>query len=1563
MATDITQPTPPTMGDFYQPEKELGLGNEVTNNFYAERQDYLDGPGAVSVSEIDLASLDEKARALATQPRALAESSLGASSQAALEPLRNSYVADIALGMTGITEEDTKLAMGASIALQELETATQYAPKDATSEATVFALNPSIEEETRVALAQHDIAAGIVASRLEARSGLDWTGDIAASLLTPFRSTWAQANAKDYYGTLKSWEKMSSRERYAQFPVIEQNIWDSSGNNAVIYQTLIAPFLNPDDSIWPMLDVGLETTAFAAQVFSVARAVKAIKGIYRPLKFRDLALRAGNDRAAGVSTAKAIGRGDAEAIIEGSGIKVPDGDTHFPQLVNGLSGPTQSVLLEEYARTGVQSPTNAGLGLTINPLTAKERLDASLGMAARVVEGGVVEKVMPDEAGFTITLRRPGTESVTPADLLKRQKGFEDQIAAAKEELRALIKDSKVGENADAKQQLTNQISWLKLQKGEIDKALASIKGYKGGGRITSVKLPTTITETRRFAYTVDDTGMLAFDEADVGPVAHYTLSKESTVDRIQEGLTALGTQVDMQQRKVFADLQRIYRDVETYLKKPLYQLPFGRRSPKNRVNAVLMRGDLNEKTFSETELINGVDTDLGRIKLTENEREAYFGMRILYDELWHWLNATRRKDRIFEGQSTFIAQYVDKKGVSHDVPLFAKARSEDIKFTIPDINGKKSATVIDAATGLPIELRKVPDLERKLGNRSKGFVTLSEPFHTSDGRVFRHMLVDVDVVGELKQARQAKPIPEVVLPYRKGYVPKLVADPIYHVVQATERSIVNGVQELDSRTIRGFVSNKEAHAFIKQADIAAAAKGVAPEDLPSRKMVVQSLNRDFAAQNKDKLDFLTDQLFKGAFAGNRTDGEFKIGLEGKEAARMSAFESIQRYNDYVARHVPMHSFKQGMIRRFLNSAIGNDGQSMLENPADWTSKLQYNRAPEKYYAAKSMQDWMMATFAIPTTEESGFQVLTHTLANMLDGAIFKDEIGTKRVGASLAIRAQKKLLSSRWAADPWQAAKSLVFDMYLGMFNPVQLLVQSAGMAIPFSLHPVESAAALPKFMVLRTLFSMRTADEAATVAKAMGLNGAEFKTMFNAFRRSGVADSILQHSDFGHYVTNNRGYYSPGMWEQLKQNGRLFYNMGELNNRTFSWTVAYERLVKQGKIRRTGVLSDKEVMDITNEGLRLGMNMTQANRAKWQTGILALPTQFWKVTTQFYENALSGFVGAKKGGAWTAAESASATFMSLVMFGAAGYSVDELWSGYESWLVDTFNLDPSTEQGAAAIAAARGGFTELLGLKLFGYEQDLSDRVGVASGINMIYENAIEPWINYAANGEDQALIKSMLGASYGINTRLHKAVADVISIFNTGDGTEVMPKEQALAILTSLGDVASSFNNVHQALLWRAANDIVVKSTGETLGMEPGNAALISKALGIDPLAIEKFYIIDRNTKDYEKTKTEVSKEVTRRLRELWNTGRYTDPRERELVNAQIRVLTSGLKGTDREDVVTSALRALDNDPNTEKLVVKMIDGIIDAQEQADVAAKGNADIRILRGLNAGKPTNAD
>lgn len=1563
-----------------------GLGDGNTNQFYSERQALLwassHDPRGTEISQ----ALSTARESIDHTTSMLSQLELQRASLGTLSESVQAIEASFAEAVRQQDEQGVAISTAGSDYLNNVREAVTTNPQQGVALATAEAVAAAAPLTVKQVIAFHEYQNGVVGQRMADRNlfslGTDnYAADMFALLTVPGRTLAGQMDVGNspwfgnYYNRLNLWRDMPLGDRAEKFDDLESEIWDASGNNMLVYASLMLPFINPEDEVWAKIDTGLDLTAIGATVFAVARGVRAVKTLSRYQKVRSTANMAGNEKLTGKLVAAEIRRGNSEAVVEGHPIELPHGGAGNEEFVANASYPTQNTLVDELIANGIVKDGAGDVPTSDIPKLNDSEVAAAIERRkALVVSQGNIVSQTADDVGVEFTVRRPITELKPVKDARTERVRIGKDLKALRKELEVALVDG----NSARTKELMGLIEETKARRAAFSKSIsAGRKAEEGGLTGVKIKVPGSTTEEAKihFNWTVGDVGILDFAEGDIGFLAHWFGSQELRLDKVMNGQTALGTAIAAQQRGLLGHILRKEKQIRSTLKGNNPLTSFARKLMGNnevqRVDAVLMKGDELQTTFSDSHLaMHGVETSLGMIRLNAREIQAYKDTRDLYNSLWRMLNDMRRKDLRFSGQSAFRVNHVSKDGSITKINVFGRA--DEIGASAPlekDLfkNDVRARHVIDARTGDVVDTTMLIDLEKDLAAGRRAFVKLKDNFIQGDGKHYTYILVDVEKSNGIRRAKQAREIPEQVLDYRDGYVPKLISDPINFVVHEEGSLIRNGVEVRDTRVLRGFKNRAEAEAFVNQQQAKLLDKVGGPvQNGPKENWTIESLDETYRRSNPDKMEFINQNMFHGAFGGARTDGTFKIGLDGRAATRQSAYESLRRYADFVARNAPMHEYKSAMIKRFLNSVKHPAGnQAELDVPWDWTSKITMSHADPRYRGAAAMQDWMRATFAVPSTEERVFQKFTRDLAYTLDRAIYKDRLGTKRWGAKVPEYLQSKLLSSKWAKDPFQAAKGFTFDMMLGMFNPAQLFVQSAGMAVPLSLHPIESALATPKFLALRSLWQMSNMDDAARVAKAMGQSENEFKVLWSAFRRSGIPDSVIENADFGHYITTQSGYYSVDMWSKIKESGRIFYSAGELNNRSFAWTLAYERMMKEHGWSRLKHLTDQQLLTINEEALRLGMNMTQANRAAWQSGPLALPTQFMQVTAKYYENMISGMLGVEKGGKWSRGEAASSFFLSTLAFGAAGWSADELWANCETWMTDSsgpFALDPANPEHQKVLTAARGGFMEYLAGEALGFTPDISDRIALGSGVNMIWDNIVLPVSEVLFNGDARGLPKAMFGASATVGTRTHKAVAKLWEFF-TLDAVEgnISPATMVQAAAEVAG-VSSMGSNLLKAHAWASANDVTLPSTGEKLGMVPAGesidpAVIAIKAMGFDPLDLEKYYLLDRKSRDYANLKREIAQNVAKEYRKLYFDGNLlTDDNARKASQARLTQWVRRLDAGDRDDVLKQVMDILDEDPATEKLFKKMFDRLLNQDpNEGDAAHDTATDMDILRSLS--------
>ncbi len=1276
-----------------------------------------------------------------------------------------------------------------------------------------------------------------------------YAADFAALLALPGRTLTGQVKAGNRLGSkegyiefINEWHKLPQGVQEQLWEDTLRRLKDASGGNDLVFMGLVEPLIDPNGATaMPYADAAFDLIDSAASVFAAYKLAKLAKGRFA---YRNRVLAHGNKTEAGKATLKDIKKGDPDAVADGHPIQ-------DPLAPSKLAGPAQLQLEAELRASGrladgedvvEKAPALDGPDLPAAIADRQARVERAGGRVISTETGptGVEFTFLMPEKGITYTVR----------DLDKAVTNLQKIVTETTNEIKLLVAGSEPGTTSSQLVTLTAKLDAAK-------QGLAKIAEHAQGGVTGPVTLegPPIFTESKKFfRFTVDDVGRMEFRDENLGWYVEHVGTPEARMAKIRDGLVSFGTNLRQQQRRLFGYFDKMVTDVRTGL---------SNRELEDLDN-LLLTGDRKQHIFTEDELRAGVSVDgVGHIAFGEPSIKAYQQMRKGYDDLYYLTNRMLVDELEFGGYQMFFGKYTDPKGVAKGVRLFGKTNS--IAFT-PPMNGYKNrvSSVLDlrassASKGDPVSLGAVTDLDAKLASKKVGFVELRYPLRNGDGKQYNYALVEVDEFGGAKNAHK----PDRVLDYRTGYVPKLAQENVRWVVERAGERYVDGTKVADSQVVRGFETEAEATIFLRQMQ----AKG--GKGSYSKTQLTDDWRVD--VRNREKNEFINNSLFEGAFTGHREKkSTFRIGLDGREAARMSSFDSLQRYADYVASNVPMHEWKQAMIKRFLNTANA-DGKQMIQIAGRWDSPV--NGTGSASAQLKSMQDYMKSVFAVPTTEEGWYHRIIDRSAAHLENVIFDVKKGKARRGSSITTKLHRSMTTDPAWHDPISAMKSMTFDLMLGMFNPAQYFVQSAGMFIPITLRPVDSAVAFPEFLFLRNAYRAGDYKEVAKAAKTFGMNPKKMETMLHALHRSGIPDSILENADFGHYAGTHGAYYSPSMFQRVRDKSRFFYNAGEMNNRLFSFTIAFNNKAKEHGWDLTKKLNSEQLNEVVKEALRIGTNMTAANKAKWQDGILGLPTQFWQQTHKYYENLVYGAF--KKAGSkenqWTGAESVTALAMNVLLFGAAGYGLDELFSDLDRSLIDGWGLDPEKDRGT--IALIRGGLLEMLSFAAFDFEVDVADRVGPSSGTTIVYEKIFKPFAEAAMSGRagdwGTAFGNAFLGPTGTSMTRFTQAGIKFVDNMGAQLRAEEWDLDSLIVVARDISTTTTTMTNFEKALAWKAANDILTNQDMPLYIMEHGveipSEVYLLKAMGFDPLAKEKMEKLLRTHKLTQQDKASLARNI--------------------------------------------------------------------------------------------------
>ena len=318
--------------------------------------------------------------------------------------------------------------------------------------------------------------------------------------------------------------------------------------------------------------------------------------------------------------------------------------------------------------------------------------------------------------------------------------------------------------------------------------------------------------------------------------------------------------------------------------------------------------------------------------------------------------------------------------------------------------------------------------------------------------------------------------------------------------------------------------------------------------------------------------------------------------------------------------------------------------------------------------------------------------------------ANFVDDKG----GASFA----GKLMDWR-SSDPVMALRSLAYNVHLGLLQVDQLFVQTQTALNITAMDPLNAPKYLNRGLHFQAL-NFVTSDEALNLMAKNFKDPEDFKEFVRIGRERGVIDLFGEMAELDHNRLFNVG--GPLSISNIAQKGRSLVMSAERYNKSVGYAKAWDEL------RATRTLKQMRDMDVQQElsslTAKYSMNMTSMSAARWQKGIMGiptgLPTQFLSYPIRFMEN----MTFSKQ---WSFGEKVRLGVSHGVLYGGSGIGI---LGGPDVFapMLEAMGLDP--EEDRAAFLAARGGIVDATLQNFLGVDGSLSNRVGLAKGLRDLWD-----------------------------------------------------------------------------------------------------------------------------------------------------------------------------------------------------------------------------------------------
>lgn len=845
---------------------------------------------------------------------------------------------------------------------------------------------------------------------------------------------------------------------------------------------------------------------------------------------------------------------------------------------------------------------------------------------------------------------------------------------------------------------------------------------------------------------------------------------------------------------------------------------PITKRKKLNEVMRILEKGDewSNEAEIEVGKIFDYIDLSQ-QYKLSDDQIEFYYGMRQFSDSLGLFHNEILRNRMLLEGDKDIKIPLLIEGQVGHtkaygkvyDSPESARG------FSQQQMRGQHDFYVLDSDSGESRLARDI-DWEEEYGN-GKSLVRLKSSV-TDGADNMKHTAVIVD-------KQNISDLPQQVIKFKPGYFPRFYPRGVY-ATALIKKGAINGIpgEDVERKTLRLYDNE-----FEQRDDIANLTEKYREQGYDIGESGEWQIH---TISPRDDISTTESAVAMGGrmYTSGRSSKPVPFGSDAARAERLDPIESIQRQIGNIAVHYPRHAQRVAMADRIEKLALAAEIDNFnMREPVTGTGEI--------YETLEYLRQRYLEWGSFRTQEE------TWTAARMRH--MYENLVGKQHYSRD------NPLVKGVWAlqgATPVQAARTATFHLFLGMYNPVQLWRQAQGGLVAASVLPARRipnvARGLP---ALTVAMNTKMSDNiAAAMGKAVGKGPEVGRLIIQKFKDTGYDMSVRANADIKQQqmdFANPISLFSKGIGPDT-----MFYSAGERFNRRLSWLVSLERYMNRNNLTDYTKLSDEDWHNINADSNTFMLSMHAANKARWQNGVMSIPTQFMQVQTKFIEEVLLNLENGL-----TPTERAKIALGQVAAYGAHGIP---LVGGDTAQLLG--NMLGMSDEEARTNDWLQNGLVGVM-FHSMGLDVDVSAHSSVLGGVDRLIEDIMG----------GAAPMEIFLGAP---GAALGRAAGSLLSGFReiralAGEG-EWDPAQYAEITLESIGGMASSYTNVEQALMIQNANGIKYDNYGNPLA-ELNPQTTLAVAMGFNSEAVGELW----DLRSKEQAREDLRRKGTEILAEYW------------------------------------------------------------------------------------------
>lgn len=582
-------------------------------------------------------------------------------------------------------------------------------------------------------------------------------------------------------------------------------------------------------------------------------------------------------------------------------------------------------------------------------------------------------------------------------------------------------------------------------------------------------------------------------------------------------------------------------------------------------------------KVYTRDEaVVDGVEG----VKLTDKQYQSYVDVRKIVDHLHYAKNkeildyykANKVKLVDWQGQTAPIKAYETPQAALKGYRNASSTKSHWIGMEDGSIKPYKAAEELTA------------DFAEEM--YAKGY----QLARAAEGRLVKAGETNVEWVFAPRQAIREPS--GIVLNKRIGYMPKIKKNAFYFVKE--ENSIrIGGSSSKVEKTVRYFDNYTDAAQHTEELN----------KLNPGKYRVLA--DRELSHSQVDQ-EFI--RISGGLFTGARSEG-VPFGLAAKEGERADSLEGLQRYVRNIARNAPMNLYREAMQQRWVKHAT-----DLKALPSDYVGSFAEAVHPQHLDLESTSSAFLRDSHA-QISFFSGIRTEAERkmLSNQRAIARFLERI--PGIGKPLSRRVLNSSLEGASGT-----VRGLSFNLMLGLYNPAQFIVQASGSLVALSINPIHGLKAisqLPMYSALDLLIS-NPAEKAKMISNLRKL-GYDLDG-YEIWNKAGIRESVTTSNLDYHSLWSDKPY-DANLLQKVLSNSTVFYKNGELISARLAFSTAYNYWKTMNPAAKVDTLAVKAILART-EVYRL--NMSKANSAGFQTGLLSIPTQYQQVNTKFFEKLL---------------------------------------------------------------------------------------------------------------------------------------------------------------------------------------------------------------------------------------------------------------------------------------------------------------------------------------------------